>query len=108
MKPHFFRTDNGDRLVLMSRDDYDSMRRRTDPDWHENEEMHRSFELEEIHPLRFWREKAGLTQEQLATKAGYKQSYISDIERLRKKPTREAHDALQRALGKTFPLIDID
>lgn len=39
-------------------------------------------------PLRVWREHRGMTQQQLADAAGFKKSYISNIENGRSMPTR--------------------
>lgn len=49
--------------------------------------------------LKYWRNKAGLTQEQLSEKIGYGLGYISEIESRNMFPKPETIDAISRALG---------
>ncbi|MBQ9205161.1 MAG: helix-turn-helix transcriptional regulator [Treponema sp.] len=51
--------------------------------------------------LRYWRNKAGLTQEQLSEKIGYGTGYISEIESRNMFPKPETIDAISKALNIT-------
>lgn len=54
-------------------------------------------------PVRVWREHRGLTQAQLATRAGLRQGYLSEIEGGKKPGSVAAYRALSAALG-----VDVD
>lgn len=49
--------------------------------------------------LKYWRTKAGLTQEQLSEKIGYGTGYISEIESRNMFPKPETIDAIAKALN---------
>ena len=51
--------------------------------------------------LKYWRNKAGLTQEQLSEKIGYGSGYISEIESRNMFPKPETIDAIARVLNIT-------
>jgi ribosome-binding protein aMBF1 (putative translation factor) len=65
------------------------------------EEMRRLLNGE--HPLIVWREKRGLSQRDLAQKAGVSPGYLSEIETRKKPGSVHAFAALARALD-----IDVD
>lgn len=51
--------------------------------------------------LKYWRNKANLTQEQLSEKIGYGGGYISEIESRNMFPKPETIDAISKALNIT-------
>jgi DNA-binding XRE family transcriptional regulator len=50
-------------------------------------------------PIRVWREYRGMTQQQVAEKAGISKPYLSQLESGRRRGTTEALSAVARALG---------
>ena len=52
-----------------------------------------------LSPLRYLRNRAGLTQSQLARKTGLSQSYIAKVEANERKPSANARKKIARALG---------
>jgi DNA-binding XRE family transcriptional regulator len=97
-KPQFIKTDRGEELVVLSRRDYDILRARAGDEEAEDLMSERIIResvargdialplsvWDEIHaspspigPIRKWR---GLTQEDLAKKAGISQGYLSELE----------------------------
>jgi transcriptional regulator with XRE-family HTH domain len=55
--------------------------------------------------LRAMRRRAGLSQDQLAEKAGLDRTYISILERSLQSPSLDTMIALSTALGVTFPQL---
>ena len=55
--------------------------------------------------LKYWRNKAGLTQEQLSEKIGYGSGYISEIESRSMFPKPETIDAIAKALNISAPQL---
>lgn len=55
--------------------------------------------------LKYWRNKAGLTQEQLSEKIGYGAGYISEIESRNMFPKPETIDAIANALNVSAPQL---
>ncbi len=53
------------------------------------------------HPVRIWREHRGLSQEELAGKAGVARSYLAEIEGRKKPGSLDANRKLASALGLT-------
>jgi transcriptional regulator with XRE-family HTH domain len=51
--------------------------------------------------IRDWRTRRGLTQEELAHRAGLDYSYINQIENGRRNPSVQTIDRIARALGVT-------
>lgn len=62
-----------------------------------SEEMHAL--LAAPSPLAFWRRKRGLSQKDIATAAGIKQNYVSDIENGRRKGSASQWLKIARTLG---------
>jgi DNA-binding XRE family transcriptional regulator len=50
-------------------------------------------------PIRVWREYRGMTQQQVAEKAGISKPYLSQLESGQRRGTTEALSAVARALG---------
>ena len=61
--------------------------------------------LEDVHPLRAWREYRGLTQEALARRAGTSKAYISQIERRQRQPGLALARALAAALQAPLDVL---
>jgi DNA-binding XRE family transcriptional regulator len=114
-KPQFIKTDSGEELVVLSRRDYDSMRARLGDEEAEDAMSVRilkeragdvAFPLavwdeidaapSPVRPLRRWRK---LTQQQLATKAGISQGYLSEVEAGKKTGDVATLRAIAAALG---------
>ena len=55
--------------------------------------------------LKYWRNKAGLTQEQLSEKIGYGTGYIFEIESRNMFPKPETIDAIATALNISVPQL---
>lgn len=63
--------------------------------------------LDGQHPIRVWREYRGLTQQELAEKAGISKPYLSQIEAGKRKGSTAVLSALANALGLTLDdLVD--
>ncbi len=56
-------------------------------------------------PIRVWREYRGLTQQQVAEKAGISKPYLSQLESGKRKGTTEALSAVARALGVSLEVL---
>lgn len=55
--------------------------------------------------LKYWRTKAGFTQEQLSEKIGFGTGYVSEIESRNMFPKPETLDAIAKALNITVPQL---
>jgi DNA-binding XRE family transcriptional regulator len=91
-------TPSGEEVVMMSRASYDQLRDQADAYAHTqvlraveagDEEVLSSDEmmalLDAPSPLAFWRNKRGLTQNDLGVQIGVSQSYIASLEKGRRK-----------------------
>jgi len=90
-KAHIFRTPGGEELVVMAREEYDTLQdaavaaARIRDLAEGREELLTSVEVEALlkapTPLAFWRKKRRLTQTVLANDVGVSQNFLSDVER---------------------------
>lgn len=90
-KPHMFRTPGGEELVVMTREEFDSLKdvavaaTRSRELAAGDEELLTAEEVKSLlkapTPLAFWRKKRRLTQTMLAGDVGVSQNFLSDVER---------------------------
>jgi DNA-binding XRE family transcriptional regulator len=90
-KAHIFRTPRGEELVVMAREEFETLQdvavaaTRSRDLAEGREEMLTSEEVEALlkapTPLGFWRKKRRLTQTALADDIGVSQNFLSDVER---------------------------
>lgn len=90
-KPHMFRTPGGEELVVMTREEFDTLQdvavaaKRSRELAAGDEELLTADEVKALvkapTPLAFWRKKRRLTQTSLASDLGVSQNFLSDVER---------------------------
>jgi DNA-binding XRE family transcriptional regulator len=90
-KAHIFRTPRGEELVVMARQEFDTLQdvavaaTRSRELAEGREELLTSEDVEALlkapTPLAFWRKKRRLTQTALAKTVGVSQNFLSDVER---------------------------
>ncbi len=61
--------------------------------------------LDGTHPIRAWRKYRGVTQQEVAEKAGISKPYLSQLESGQRKGTTEVLGALARALGVSLEYL---
>lgn len=89
-KPHMFRTPGGEELVVMTREEFDTLKdvavgaTRSRELAAGDEELLTAEEVKSLlkapTPLAFWRKKRCLTQTTLAGDVGVSQNFLSDVE----------------------------
>lgn len=62
-------------------------------------------ELEGESSIKLWREHRGLTQQELATRAGISKPYLSQVETGKRKGAVETRSAIARALGVPLDVL---
>jgi DNA-binding XRE family transcriptional regulator len=108
-KPHIFRTPRGEELVVMAREEYDTLQdvavaaTRVRDLIEGREELLAAEEVEALlkapTPLAFWRKKRHLTQTVLANDIGVSQNFLSDVERGKATGDIVLYAKLARRLG---------
>ncbi|MDO5658308.1 MAG: helix-turn-helix transcriptional regulator [Paracoccus sp. (in: a-proteobacteria)] len=112
-------TPTGAEMIVLTAAEYNDLLERIEDagdialfdDARENDRGHPGISMElivaiergEIHPLAAWRKAAGLTQTELADRAGLRTATVSDIESGKIDPRLSSMKALAEALG-----LDLD
>ena len=108
MKPKHIKTGGETELVLLTRADYQRLKRieeivkaRADA---EREEEELAMFVDDVHPLRFYRERSAKTQIQIASACHVTQGYVSRVETRKVKASPEFAECVRRIL----PDMEID
>lgn len=123
MKVQYIQTMEGADLAILPADDYKAMAQRLEDIGDEidaaeamaaieageetlPDEMVKRMSIGRENPLRVWREYRGMTQPELAEKAGVSQGHISELEKTGKAPTldmaRRIADAMNCDIDDLF------
>ena len=99
-KPHFIKTESGEELVVLSRQEFDDMRRRKETAENIEELIHDRM-IEGDGWLFAARKARRWSQYRLARESGISQSYVSRLENefRDQKPTREVVAKIAQALS---------